>query len=224
MLRQICRRGRLDALLHDNALNGNPMAPAFSVLSPGTHLQTVNHDPKSILDSEVYEIILGYVNSACPNSTCFRHYKNYPHPLNANILPRLASEVKYMKHRGRNFSPQSIHPGNASISYRNADDFVVLGSILSIWMMDLNGEHRTFIIVSPHQLLSPEDQLRNPYANLPGFQCTVIYTSSNTIQTVNVIEPKHIVSHTAYFKRPAGTFGILKPITVVIESLYRNRD
>ena len=71
MLRQVCRHGQLDALLHDNALNANLMAPPFSVPSSGLHLQTVNHDPKSILDSEVYEIILGYVKSTCPNSTCF---------------------------------------------------------------------------------------------------------------------------------------------------------
>jgi hypothetical protein len=238
MLHQICHCGRLDAFLHDQTLKENSsMASAYQLFSsaalnsrinPDTPLPfefVINHRTKGDpLSSEIYSLILTYINIITQPSLCFRHFNDLPHPDHAanNILPPRAVPVKWIKHKTRTFSLSSIHAGNSSISYRGSDRFLAFGSIDSMWEVVLLGIIRTFIIVAPCQHLLLEDQLRSPYNDFPGFQCTIVYTQHQT--GFVVIEPQDIVSHVAYYDRPSGTFGIKAPTSVLIESLYRNRD
>jgi hypothetical protein len=232
MLRQICRRGRLDALLHDQSLEAdNPLGSAYRLFLPTRHspsnaeLSITNHRAKGQpLTSEIYSLILEYINVTSPPSAPFRHFAALPHPTHtvANILPPRAVSVKYLKHKTRLFTPSVIHAGNSSISYKGQDGFLAFGSINSIWEIVLQGVLRIFVIVAPRQHLSPEDQSQNPYQRFPGFQCTVVYTKH--LETYTVIEPVDIISHLAYYDRPDGTFSIRAPTTVVIESLCHNRD
>lgn len=232
MLRQICRRGRLDALLHDCSLEAeNPLASAYSLLLPtGSNAaplppSVTDHRAKGqSLTSEIYSLILEYVNTINPPSILFRHFAALPHPNHAidHILPPRAVAVKHLKHKTRVFTPSSIHAGNSSISYKGPDGFLSFGSINSMWEIMLHGVLRTFVLVAPRRHLSPEDQSQSPYQMLPGFLCTVVYTKH--LETYTVIEPENIISHLAYYDRPEGTFSIQVPTTIVIESLYRNRD
>lgn len=91
-----------------------------------------------------------------------------------------------------------------------------------MWEVVLCSRVCTFIIIAPRQPLSPEDQSLSPYQDFPGLQCMVVYTQHQTGYIV--LEPRDIISHVAYYNRPSGTFGIKTPTTVVIESLYGNRD
>lgn len=174
-------------------------------------------------------MILHYLNhpgSAGSNAvgeTMFRHFRDFPHPIDANVLPRAALSLKHLTCKGRNFSVSTMHPGNAAISFIDHEGFQAFGVIMAIWKITLTTDRdvRPFLEISPFQSLSERDRAHNPYLLWPGFQCTVVYSelSANHI----VIEPGAIITHIAYYNRPPGTFGISKATTVVTESLSRNR-
>ena len=67
------------------------------------------------------------------------------------------------------------------------------------------------------------DQARNPYSSWSGFQCTVVYSELPEKSKWIVIRPEQISGHVTFYRRPAGTYGIQAPTTVLTESLYHNR-
>ena len=230
MLRQMCRRGRLDALLGNAGVEpSNKTAhPALQILSSApvdvdspVSFSALRQDN---LPSPIYNMILRYVNTGRTTSASVRHLQQFPHPTDAEVLPPRAFSKKHLKHKTRNYSIFAMHPGNASVSYRTIDGFLAFGFIKSMWQILLENRTRTFIIVSPHQPLSAVDQVHSPYSLRPGFQCTVVYSRPTAMESWVVIETEHILGHVPYYERPSGTFGIHQKTMVLIESLYRNRD
>jgi len=80
----------------------------------------------------------------------------------------------------------------------------------------------TFIFIVPHTALSTDDEKLNPYTSCPGFLHNLVYTG--VFESEIVIEEKRLVSHVAFYERPAGTFGIRAATTVLVNSLHHNRD
>jgi len=233
MLTQICRRGRLNGLIHDTVLSGNLLSTPFGNLMPtvaaSSGQRTAVHLSKEVsrgksIPSTLYNLILKYMNTIHPMEP-FRHFKKIPHPINACVLPPFAIPVNHIKHNERNFSIHALHAGNSSIAYHGMDGYLGLGFIQSMWEFCIDRVKRTLIVVLPHKHLSSHDQLRNPYLSYPGLQCTLVYSRTESLPDVQcVIEPEKIISHVAYYKRPPGTFGINDATMVLTESLNRNSD
>ena len=231
MLRQICHRGRLMGFIHAYALSDNIMGKALQILVPQSLLDQETAAEKLIpsstkietLSLEVYEAILAYVNAHSPFMP-FRHFKNFPHPLDAKVLPRISTALKHIKHKGRDYSVFKMHAGNSSINFRCQDGTTDLGFIDSIWSHQLQDKSYTFLIVAPHARLTPEDERKNPYLSRSGLLATLVYSEPLALQKFVVIGLDDVVSHVAYYQRPPGTFGISSATTVMIDSLHRNRD
>jgi hypothetical protein len=181
--------------------------------------------PNNMLPLIVYDEIRSILNAESP-STPFRHFKDFPHPDPAHILPRQATSVQHIKIKGRDYSTFKQHHGNSSIGYycssASGETDISAGIIDTIWRQTLDGVTQTFLVVSPHQFLSIEDSQRNPYRGRNGFQVEIVYTNPSGVR--HVIRQNQVIGHIAYYKRPPGTFGIRFGITILINSLYRNRE
>jgi len=242
MLRQICRRGRFDAFIQDNAVgvatSDTPVSTALQNLSPVLLSPKQSPQPtlrlSPIFEAQYYaqakplspifyNLILAYVNNNPESTKTFRHFQQLPHPIDGNVLPPHAVVISYVEHKSRNYSVLSMHQGNASISFRRMDGFVSYGFIQEMRQLVLEGQMRTFIIISPHRPLAPADDNSNPYPKWPGFQCAMVYSEPVGIEQWIIIEEKHIIGHVPYYQRPSGTFGIRDGTLILIESLYRNR-
>jgi hypothetical protein len=237
MLRQICRRGRLTASIQSSIASGNPSSKTLRILV-SQHTQTdVEAEPLTMstvaetqyngqgtnLPSQMYDLILRHINMLHPLSS-FRHFKNLPHPIDANVLPKMAVPLHHIKYKERNYSTFSIHSGNSSISYRSKNGSVDAGFITAIWSQVLMGKLHSFIVVSPHKPLSADDEQRNPYQSKLGFCATLVYSQQPESHDKVVVEQEQIIGHVAYYIRPQGTFGIKEETMVLIDSLHRNRE
>ncbi|KAF8954558.1 hypothetical protein BDZ97DRAFT_1766045 [Flammula alnicola] len=177
-----------------------------------------------IVPVDVYNAILAYLN-AVSRSLQFRHAQAIPHPNNALVLPRAAVPVFHFKHKGRDYSTIDMHPGNSSVHFASKESGPDSGHIESMWRYKLDvGLSRTFIVLSLHQPLSPQDAQHNPYQLRPGFLANVVYARNSDNHHLMILEQDDIIGHVAYYARPPGTFGISGATTVLINSLHRNRD
>jgi len=237
MLHQICRRGRLLAFMKDSA--NTLLSDSEGLISKALKmfnilprpLNTLNAEPQSPLEQAAgnsqgealsidhYNQILGYLNQKYP-ATPLRHYSQFPHPINAEILPRLASPIKHITHNGRPYSTFATHPGNSSISIQ-LQNGIEVGFIRSIWSQILLQKEHIFIFVVPHLRLSNQDGLKNPYSSRGGFSAGLVYSKSPPEGYEILIEVNQILAHVPYYKRPAGTFGISEETMVIINSLNR---
>jgi len=240
MLHQICRRGRLLAFMKDSACSllsdsegllsralqmfnilPSPLS-TYSTQVQSPLEQAVENSQGEELSPEHYNLILAYVNQQSP-TTPLRHYSYFPHPMDTEVLPRLASPIQHITHNGRPYSTIAMHQGNSSISFKPQNGGVDVGFIHSMWSQVLQGKQHTFIFVAPHTRLSNHDQLKNPYAARGGFSAGLVYSKS--LQQYDIlIEANQILAHVPYYKRPAGTFGIKEETMVIINSLNRNQE
>ena len=233
MLRQICRRGRLSAIMqdhvHSNALFGEALKILFPDAIPDpapiqySDMETARYNSKGItLTPGIYNEILKLINSESQTST-FRHYHNLPHPPDALVLPPLAISIQRIEHNGRGYTAFSSHPGNSSISYHCSNGDIDTGFITSIWSQALQGLKQIFIVVAPHSFLSAHDALRSPYSS-PGLMGTLTYSQPTQARPHVLIRQNQIQGHVAYYDRPPGTFGIKVGVRILIDSLHRNRN
>lgn len=238
MLRNICRRGRLRALFQEGADSVNTLfRSALDVFrhSPWSKSSTPEadahlHDDSSfngagtVMEDDVYTKLLGYLQGQSPHRN-YRHKALVPHPLGTNfyVVSNYAQFIRHMMWKTRPYSIYEYHAGNSSISFLAEDGSIHAGFIHRILKQSIDGKIRTFVVVNTHPLLSPEDQMLNPYAPRPGFQATVVYDSSSHPPVQLVIEPEKILGHVAFRRRPSGTFGIRRPILIIINSLHRDR-
>lgn len=225
MLRQMCRRGRLTAFLRNPVLSEDSFDPMIFL----GRKYNGRKNPKGIglkpVPDNIYEEILAYINKESTPS--FRHCKSMPHPKNARVLSRFALRVNQFSHKERQYSTFELHPGNSTVRFEPGSTSGNTGHIESIWRYDLdgNGDLSTFIVISNHQSLSIEDATLNPFRARPGFLVKVVYARNpNDHQVLTIVQSDNIVSHLAYIDRPSGTFGIEGNMTVLIDSLHRNRD
>jgi hypothetical protein len=181
----------------------------------------------NMLPLVVYNEIRSILNADSP-STPFRHFKDFPHPDPAHVLSCQATSVQHIKIKGRDYSTFKQHHGNSSIGYycssASGEIEISAGFIDTIWRQTLDGVTQTFLVVSPHQFLSSEDHHRNPYQGRNGFQVEIAYTNPSASDVCHVIRQSQVIGHIAYYKRPPGTFGIQSGITILINSLHRNRE
>jgi len=227
MLHQICRRGRLMAHLHDSS--SHRLVPDSTKTFSDILLQTASIQEDigaglTIVPINVYEAILSHLNS----ETLFplRHAQAMPHPDNARVLPRTAVSVHHFKHKGRDYSTVDVHPGNSSVHFSAKSKTYTAdsGHIEAIWQYKIDGILRTFIVLSVHKNLSPQDEARDPYIAYPGLLAKVVYTRQTDNLSLVILEQDQIVAHAAYYTRPSGTFGIKSLTTILINSLHRYRS
>jgi hypothetical protein len=214
------------AFMHDSS-----SSPVTSSVTNAikTLIQNVIPPPKStdsinnMLPLDVYNGIRSILNAESP-STPFRHFQDFPHPDPAHVLPRQATSIQHIEIKGRDYSTFEQHHGNSSIGYYSsaASGDISAGFIDAIWGQTLDGVAQTFLVVSPHQLLSSEDSERNPYRGRNGFQVEIVYANLSHVR--HIIRPNQVIGHIAYYKRPPGTFGIGSEITILVNSLHRNRE
>ncbi|KAJ7588739.1 hypothetical protein C8J56DRAFT_752454, partial [Mycena floridula] len=132
--------------------------------------------------------------------------------------------LTHFEHKTRLFSTFDKHHGNSSISFHHPSTRQKdTGFINSIWSLALQGEIHTFVIVQPHAALSAADDALTPYSSHTGLACIARYSKLRNPLVEVIIEPRHIISHLAYYQRPKGTFGINQEIRIFVDSLHRNR-
>jgi hypothetical protein len=233
MLRQICRCLRLSAFIND-AVTGKKLIQGSLYHLAESQVAGTMESNSSLDQAEYngcgqdlganYNPILLYWNMVYPQ-VLFIHYNevSWPLPDPECILPWHAQFIRHVTHKDRNFSTFQLHPGNSSICFKHTDGRIDVGFIMSIWKQVLLGKLYTFVIVNPHVILSEEDKQKTPFARWRSFECAVIYTSPSTPQEPIAIKVKDIISHVAYYRRPAMTFGIAEPITVLVNLLHCKR-
>lgn len=225
MLRQMCRRGRLMARLRDSSIQTTDPTKMLSDII--LEKPIVKEDPGGaglkIVPIDVYAAILAYLNLHNPVSP-LRHAQAMPHPSNARVLPRAAVPIRHIKHKGRDYATVDMHQGNSSVHFRMKGIRNDAGHIEAMWRYTIDGILRTFIVLSVHHDLSQQDEKNDPYTSFPGFLAKVVYTRQTDNLSLIILEQDHIIGHVAYYARPAGTFGIGRPTTVLVNSLHRNRE
>lgn len=229
MLRQICRRGRLAALVHDmiKTSRHTKLKSALSILIPKSYLNvtkaanTPNIKKRQPIPDDLYSLFLSFLNSE--SSTPIRHFNQLPHPDNATILSPTAVPKSHIEHKKRTYSVFSNHAGNSSISFRSNGD-IEYGQIKAIWTDEIN-KTTDLLVVSTYHRLSDHDNRLHPYSELPGLLCSVVYSeSTKRPPNLIIIRPEQIIGHIGSLKRPAGTFGIRDEIVILVDSLHRNRQ
>nr|GAT42542.1 predicted protein [Mycena chlorophos] len=141
------------------------------------------------------------------------------------VFPNRFAPSSHLNHNTRVFATSDYHEGNSSIFYIDPSTHKSrLGFIRSMWKIELEKVVRHFLVVEPHAMVSPQDWKATPYARYPGFGCSVAYTHPGVTMPLVVLEPNHVRSHVAFYRRPSGTYGLGKAITVFVNNLHRNRE
>lgn len=227
MLRQMSRRARLDALLHDGggskeladilepvdaSIKGVP-----TLLKPTEVAMVLSKAPH--LNEMEYGALLHYLQvSGQPYKA---HYA-FPHHPNDLILPPQAECPLQIHHGEYTFSCQRSHKGNSAIQFYNpltqTND---TGFIQTIWRLPLEASLRTFVVVCPHQPLSALEEGLAPFTQYSGFITQIVDALPS--DKLVIIEPMHIITHLTTFERQAGTYGINRNTLVVCWALNRGR-
>ncbi|KAJ6603447.1 hypothetical protein DFH09DRAFT_899158, partial [Mycena vulgaris] len=137
-----------------------------------------------------------------------------PHAEGALIMLRHALEPSQFKFDGHMYSWYKSHRGNSGIQCKMPNlDKQAIGFIQKIWQMPLQGYLKTFLLVEVHR------PVRNkvPFDTLK-YLATGVVDASPSFNFV-VIEPEHMLTHLTVYKRPMGTYGIMRDLLVVCWSL-----
>ncbi|KAJ6602581.1 hypothetical protein DFH09DRAFT_900038 [Mycena vulgaris] len=174
MLRQMSRRGRLEAYFKDSKLQEvqsiDPIHELAQILQPddlsdsgaplrpldGSEVANILGRGKDLPQSD-YNIILKYLQSIgqpwCSN-------KDMPHPVGALILPPQALALYQHTVDQRVFSCKKANEGNSAIQFKNPFNNLIhtMGYITRIWQLILQGHMQTFFVVEQHKPLLLSDQ------------------------------------------------------------------
>lgn len=221
MLRQISCRSRVDALLYDKNMEDNlagilqPVQSADSSLDPSSQAGLLKN--ATLLETEDYNALLNYLTST---GQPYRAHTDFPHPLDAHILPPYAVRCPKFHWNGQTYSTQASHEGNSAIQLCHPiTNTLDTGYILQIWTLPLEGAKQMFFIVCIHHPLPANEEARAPFIGHTGLM-TRIVDAAPTGNLV-IIEASHIVTHLTTFRRPKGTYGIDKDTLVVCWALNR---
>lgn len=234
MLRQACRRGRLEAFLHENN-TGNDLDMELAMELQKAKGSKQNDKSQILSDVEVanalgqalklsdfdYTLLLEYLHSV---GQPWRPHYDIPHPDNALILPQLALKPTEIMFNSYTFSCQGSHLGNSAIQFYipgHIDRLKQTGFIKSIWKIPLQYLMRTFLLVESHKLLTPEEEQLTPYPSLTHLSSRVVDLASS--KQLYIIELHHIITHLTVYKRPTGLYGIPHETMVICWSLNRGR-
>jgi hypothetical protein len=208
MLKQMARRSRLLAFLHDNE-SKNPLLQSFStILEPGD--LTKPPVPQELSSSDIalflskvpkllgteYTLIQQYLHST---GRPYCSYTNLPHPEFALILPPNAKRLTEFHNNGRTYSCHLSHPGNSAIQFHDCESQSPrTGVIDNIFEIAIEGFLRKFILVQHHRDLNKHDLALTPYLNYPRMMAKVVETTLSN--EIIVIEPHHIITHLTTFR------------------------
>ncbi|KAJ7085455.1 hypothetical protein B0H15DRAFT_783012 [Mycena belliarum] len=229
MCTQVARRGRLEAILSEDQFADRDTSGLAPILNPVSNSKA----PQQLDSSETatilarakelpvadYQMLLQYLRST---GQLWRDYEEIPHPDGALILPPRAIQPPEFTFDGDVFSCKHSNPGNSGIQFtRPVDSAVVTGFIETIWQIPLQGHIQTFILVDVHNIPPPEIRSQLPFESMPRLNTAVV--EARPSGHICIIEPRHIITHLAVYKRPVGTFGIDRDILTVCWSLNRGR-
>lgn len=177
----------------------------------------ISHAPK--LSEDEYWALLAYLRHT---GQSYQPIDIIPRPPHTEVLLNHALRPTHFAIKDRTFSTQVAHQGNSAIQYENRQTSTLdTGNIQTILQMPLDGSMHTFIIVQPHQPLSPEEERLAPFAEHPHLM-TRIYNTHSTLPLI-IIEPRNVITHLTTYERPSGTYGIHHNTVVVCWSLNRGR-
>jgi hypothetical protein len=236
MLRQMCRRGRLEALFSDGQFQTSEMKSIANLLSPGppktsnnTNFQPITAVEGALMRMKTKELTQAhyillfqylYRHTGLP----WRAVHMVPHPPDALVLPITISTLTHFKHRGHTYSTAKAHDGNSAIQFYGYDPHhcnVYTGTISQIWQIPIQNRVRVFILAALDKSLSPQEEASLPFHQYPRFNTRVVDGAPS--EQLVVLEPAHIISHTVVYRRPAGTFRINRETKVICLSLNRGR-
>lgn len=227
MLRQICRRGRLEARLRDGSDNAEVQKLYSLLLPPPSSEQALKASKEAIalkkdqpLPDAHYTLILDYINTP---TTIWRRYDALPHPPHPKILGRSALSQSSIDLDGRTYSVMNSHLGNSSILFYAPFNRTLKysGFISSIWSLTLEGQIRTFLLVQLHCDITAGNAARSPYTAIPDILTKVVGTELTGMK--GIVEPRHIICHVPLYRRPRGTFGMDQETYVINGALNRGR-
>ncbi|KZW01325.1 hypothetical protein EXIGLDRAFT_666338 [Exidia glandulosa HHB12029] len=229
MLRQICRRGRLEARIRDGSDNPEvqtlysllvPDAPSSvpKVLTPEE--EVTQHKYDSPLSESDYDLIFNYLHS---RDVTWRRYDALPHPPHPRIVPLRARSIKTTEIAGRTYGTHDAHIGNSSVRFYMPENPTETSSgfIKAMWTMAIGGALRTFLAVHTHIAVAAPNAPLSPYLDLPDMGATVVATHSSFSRLI--LEPHHVISHVPLYPRPNGTFDMLEDVYVISSGLNRGR-
>ncbi|KZV99787.1 hypothetical protein EXIGLDRAFT_579620, partial [Exidia glandulosa HHB12029] len=175
MLRQICRRGRLEARIRDGSDNPE-VQKLYSLLVPGAASSAPRaltaedeialHKYDAPLSESDYDLVFNYLHS---RDGTWRRYDALPHPPQPRIVPLRARSIVTTEIAGRTFDIHQSHIGNSSIRFYMPGNPAETSSgfIKAIWTMAIEGELRTFLGVHTHVALAAPNAPLSPYIDLP---------------------------------------------------------
>lgn len=233
MLLQMCRRGWLDAILHDSQSNINltdnekKFMKMFQVKESWSDdvlheqlsgMQEANILSKaSSLSSNEYNMLLTYLQQT---EGAWHSYNDFPHSLNTRVLPLVAQRPTEIHHNNRTYSCYRTHRGNSAVWYRqHQSGQLYSGYIQTIWQLPLQGRMRTFIVVQQFKPLVEDEEAKSPFHSRPLFYIKIFDASLS--DNFEIIEQHQILCHLVTYRRPAGTYDINQDILVVCASLNR---
>ncbi|EJD36461.1 hypothetical protein AURDEDRAFT_130065 [Auricularia subglabra TFB-10046 SS5] len=174
MLRQICRRGRLEALIRDAVDKSSMLQKFCAVLFPDALPPAVLSSAETAIISsqnqelspEHYQLILDHVNK--PHGV-WRHRDSFPHPPLAKVLPARAKALRSITTHTRSYAVKESHLANSSISFVvPATRTKRTGFINTIWQLPMDAKLRTFMLVHTLEDLTAEEYRQTPYACIVG--------------------------------------------------------
>ena len=228
MLRQTAHRERLDALLHRNPAENTAISWLASILepidrnsSPSTHIMSdvETADPLASgtrLNQWHYDLLLQYLNT-----TGMGYHSAYQITLHVQgtlILPPFALLPCQFSLDSHTYSIKESHEGNSHIQFYipgAVGGVVETGYIEAIWEILLEGARQIFLLVQRHQLLSPSQLQKTPYAHQPGSNLQTKIVKIDDSNKVCIIEQQHIICHLAVYKNTAGTFNLTSETIMV---------
>jgi hypothetical protein len=148
---------------------------------------------------------------------------NLTHPDGALVLPPTAKHPSEFHLNGDTFSCRRSHQANSSIQFYTATGTTNMGFIEVIWQLPLEGHMRTFLLVRPHKPLPLEQEQKAPFHNRPRFYTKIMDAGESPDSALTIIEPRHIITHTVVYKRPAASYHTQMDILVVCWALNRGR-
>jgi hypothetical protein len=237
ILRQMARRGRLDAFLHDNRTGNTAKSQLANILEPiddsysSGSTRIMNdieiahaHASGTRLDLEHYDLLLQYINTT--GKEYHSAYEGVPQVLGTFILPPLAHRPHQFTLDNRTYSIQESHVGNSHIQFyipEAVGGATDTGYIEVIWQLPLEGASQIFILVRRHQPLSPVQLQKTPYAYQPGSDLQTKVVKVENSKDVYIIEQRHIICHLAVYTNPRRTFGLIGETMTVCWGLNRRR-
>ncbi|KAJ3755182.1 hypothetical protein EV360DRAFT_50186 [Lentinula raphanica] len=240
MTRQFGRRANLNVILNENPSKDTVIQDLIEILAP-VDVYEFAREPSIMTSYEVaqfykkydeftreeYNTLLHYLISTGRNySTAYPEGLLYQNPATMSILQPVVQHVSNFKYQKKSYSKLTSHEAGSHIHYYipGGNKTKATGCIVDIWQLPLESKMTTFLLVKEHLPLPPSQKLKNPYISEPCSTLCSDLIQRNLASFTYLIEPEHIISHVAVYKRPTGTFGIPLETMIIVWSLNRGRN